>query len=74
MPNKRLVLLAVYLDGVLLGTTQTNFSTPSANSVFFEDDGGGEDLSAVIEAVRISSVARSEAEIMAQQMRVEFQQ
>ncbi|PRQ02668.1 hypothetical protein ENSA7_54970 [Enhygromyxa salina] len=68
--------LDVYVDGVLLGSTPTGFTTPSGHAEFFNDDADNlhfEELLGVVEAIRISSVARTEQEFIDIQARIELQ-
>jgi hypothetical protein len=66
--------LSVYFQGVLLGTTNAGFSAPPAQAIFFRDDaasGRAEQLDAVVDALRISGVTRTSAEIAAMQDRLQ---
>lgn len=58
--------VAIYFQGQLVGLTDASFIAPPAQAIFFKDDRAtaGEQLSGVIEALRISSVARTPAEIL----------
>ncbi|MGE0551343.1 MAG: LamG-like jellyroll fold domain-containing protein [Kofleriaceae bacterium] len=55
----------VYLNGSFIGSTDAGFDAPPMAAIFFRDDTNTDDenLTGVIDAVRISSVARSESEI-----------
>ncbi|MEM7534184.1 MAG: Ig-like domain-containing protein [Chloroflexota bacterium] len=56
----------VYYQGALLGSTPSGFSSAPIDAIFFRDDtstGRGEQVTAVVEALRISSVARGAEEI-----------
>lgn len=56
----------VYFQGTLLGSTNASFTAPPAEMIFFRDErntGRGEQLSGVIDALRISRVSRSPTEI-----------
>ena len=58
----------VYFQGVLLGSTNASFTAPPSQAIFFRDDAGtgrSERLDAVVEAMRISGVARTAEEIAA---------
>jgi hypothetical protein len=66
--------LDVYVDGVFAGATGT-FATPPLEAIFFRDDGTGasprpEHLAGAVDAVRFSSVARTELEIAIVQARL----
>ncbi len=55
-----------YYDGTLLGSTDASFTAPPTEAIFFRDDSDTsryEQLDAIVEAVRISSTARSPMEI-----------
>jgi len=62
----------VYFQGVLLGSTLLSFTAPPLQALFFKDDTDvvGEQLNGVVDALRISSVNRTPAEIAAVQARV----
>lgn len=63
----------VYFQGALLGSGSTSFTAPPTHAIFFKDDdatGNNESLQGVVEALRISSTARSASEIAAVQERV----
>jgi hypothetical protein len=62
----------VYFQGVLLGSTAASFTAPPPQAIFFKDDTQiqGEDLQATVEAIRISSVSRTETEISSIQARI----
>lgn len=63
----------VYLNGTKLGNLDASFTAPPGDAVFFRDDtqtGRGEALDGVVDAVRISKVTRSAAEITAVQARI----
>jgi hypothetical protein len=56
----------VYADGNLLGSTSTSIPVALSGAYFFGDDNAtsrGEQLDATIDALRISSVARTESEL-----------
>lgn len=58
----------VYFQGALLGSTGAAFAAPPPEIILFQDDtatGRSEQIDAVIDAVRISQVARSAQEIAA---------
>jgi hypothetical protein len=58
----------VYLNGTKLGSLAASFTAPPTEAIFFRDDTftqRNESLSGVIEAVRLSKVARSPTEITA---------
>lgn len=58
--------ITVYKNGTLLGTSQGAFVAPPTDAVFFEDDNHrGEQPNGVVDAVRLSSGARSAEEISA---------
>jgi hypothetical protein len=62
--------MEIYYQGKLLGPTNTTFEAPPFSAIFFYDDtatGRNEQLNAVVEALRISEVARTPAEIFAVQ-------
>ena len=65
----------VYLNGTFVGSTPAgdsgSFTDPIANAVFFEDGGRGENLIGVVDALRISSGARTPSEISAVQARLQ---
>jgi len=66
----------VYIDGARVGNLDASFTAPPSQAIFFRDDtttGRLEQLSGVIDAVRISKVARSAAEITAVQLRLAAQ-
>ncbi|MCA9686644.1 MAG: hypothetical protein KC457_31045, partial [Myxococcales bacterium] len=66
--------LDVYYNGTLRGTTVTGFTAPGVNAIFFKDNiNGTEQVEGVIEAVRLSSVARTDQEIMDQQTKLDLQ-
>jgi hypothetical protein len=63
----------VYFQGVLLGSGDAGFTVPPTQAIFFKDDdatGNRESLRGVVDALRISSTARSANEIAAVQERV----
>ena len=63
----------VYFQGVLVGSGSANFTAPPTHAIFFKDDdatGNRESLRGVVDALRISSTARSADEIAAVQDRV----
>lgn len=68
------LLIDVYLNGVLVGSTPAgydgSFTNPIASAVFFEDD-SDEHLIGVVDALRISSGSRSTEDISAVQSRLE---
>ncbi|MDD5309085.1 MAG: hypothetical protein PHU25_17370 [Deltaproteobacteria bacterium] len=56
----------VYLQGVYLGSTAASFTAPPTSAIFFRDDTNtarGEQLAGLVDAVRISNVARTPAEL-----------
>lgn len=58
--------LDVYFQGALLGSTNASFTAPPPQAIFFRDDtatGRGEQFTGVVDALRISSVARTASEI-----------
>ncbi len=60
--------IEIYLQGVSIGTTEASFTAPAAQAIFFNDDTGtgrGEQLTGVVEEVRISDVSRTAVEIQA---------
>jgi hypothetical protein len=58
--------LDVYLNGVRVGTTSMVFTAPPPQAVFFRDDrGGSEQLSGMVDAMRISTGTRTPAEMAA---------
>jgi len=60
-------MIDVYLNGTMIGSVGAGFTAPPGDAIFFRDDsqtGRGEMLSGVIEAVRISKIARTPAEIL----------
>ena len=62
--------IEVYLQGVSIGTTQSGYTAPGAEAIFFNDDASTarvEQLSGVVDEVRLSSVARTAVEIQAVQ-------
>ena len=64
----------VYFQGVLLGATNAAFSAPPPQAIFFRDDaasGRGEQVDAVVDAIRISGVTRTITEIAAVQARLQ---
>lgn len=64
----------VYFQGTLLGSTNASFTAPPAEMIFFRDErntGRGEQLSGVIDALRISHVSRPATEIAAIQAGIE---
>ncbi len=63
----------VYFNGAFIGNTPMSFTAPGSRAVFFSDeDRGDERLDGVIDAMRISNVARSSAEIAAQWTQLEI--
>lgn len=61
-------VMTVYAQGAKIGETSPGFASPPVQALFFRDDaatGRREQLEAVIDALRISNVARSAEEIMA---------
>jgi hypothetical protein len=63
----------VYFQGHLIGTTNASFTAPPVNAVFFRDDSGtgrNEQFDGTVEALRISGVNRTPAEIDAVQQRL----
>lgn len=61
----------VYFQGALLGNTGIVFSQPIPNAIFFKDNvAGNEQMLGVVDAMRISSVSRTPAEIAAVQLAV----
>lgn len=79
LPNERHYLafvsldnetIEVYLQGVSIGTTEASFTAPPTHAVFFNDDATTsrlEQLSGVVDEVRLSNVARTAVEIQAVQ-------
>lgn len=63
----------VYFQGILLGSTNMSFTAPPTEAIFFKDDTAvaGEILQAVVEGLRISSVARTPEEIGFMQNRLQ---
>ncbi len=64
----------IYHNGTLLGTTQLSFMAPPTAAIFFRDDTAtvrNERVGGVVDAVRISSVARTGTEITSQWMRLQ---
>ena len=64
----------VYFQGTLLGSTNASFTAPPLEAIFFRDErntGRGEQLSGIIDALRISHVARSSTEIASVQGGIE---
>lgn len=60
--------IEIYLQGVSIGTTNSSFTAPPSQAIFFNDDlgtGRGEQLAGVVEEVRISNSSRTAAEIQA---------
>jgi len=60
----------VYFQGVKIGSTSAAFNAPPSSAIFFRDDSAtsrGERLRGIVEAMRISSVSRTSAEIAAVQ-------
>jgi hypothetical protein len=58
----------VYFQGTKIGSTAASFTAPPSAAVLFRDDsstGRSERVAGIVEAVRISSVARSSTEIAA---------
>ncbi|MGE0869406.1 MAG: LamG-like jellyroll fold domain-containing protein [Kofleriaceae bacterium] len=55
----------VYVNGAFIGSTDASFSAPPMAAIFFRDDTHTDDenLTGVVDAVRISNIARSESEI-----------
>lgn len=63
----------VYLNGTRLGGLDSSFTAPPAQAIFFRDDtqtGRAETLTGVIDAVRLSKVARTATEITMTQTRI----
>lgn len=63
----------VYFQGQLIGTTNASFTAPPVHAVFFRDDAGtgrNEQFDGTVEALRISGVNRTPAEIDAVQQRL----
>jgi Concanavalin A-like lectin/glucanases superfamily len=61
----------VYLNGALLGATANPVPSPPPAAQFFHDDTDGtESFKGTVEAMRISNVARTEAELQAIQSKV----
>lgn len=59
-------MMDVWVDGALAGNTNIGFTAPPAQAIFFRDDTStnrGEAMTGVVDAVRISSVARTSAEV-----------
>jgi hypothetical protein len=66
----------VFYNGTRLGSVATGFTTPQAEAIFFRDDLTslrGEAFIGVVDAVRISNVARTPAEIATVQARLATQ-
>lgn len=66
--------LDVYVQGKHVVQVPSNLSPPVSEAIFFRDDvqtSRGEQLDGIVEALRISSVARTPAEIAAVQRRLE---
>jgi hypothetical protein len=60
--------IAVYINGTEVGTVDASFTAPPSEAIFFRDDTSTsrlEALAGVVEAVRISKVARTTQEITA---------
>lgn len=65
--------VAVFFNGERVGDTDTTFTAPPGRAIFFRDDTAtsrSEQFEGVVDAVRISKVARTDAEIAEQQVRV----
>jgi hypothetical protein len=63
----------IYFQGSLLGNSAASFTAPPVSAVFFQDDTATsqvEALDGVIDALRISSVTRTQSEIATVQQRV----
>ena len=59
--------MTIFVQGEMVGKTNPGAAAPPSQAMFFRDDtatGRGEQLEAVVEALRISKVARSSEEIM----------
>lgn len=61
----------VWLDGVKVGNTNMQFTAPPAQAIFMRDDGASELPDGVLDAIRVSKVSRSAAEIGATWLRVQ---
>ncbi|MGB5048237.1 MAG: hypothetical protein WBO46_04845 [Caldilineaceae bacterium] len=60
--------IEVFLQGVSIGTTANSFTSPPGQAIFFNDDSGtgrGEQLTGVVEYVRISNISRTPTEMQA---------
>jgi hypothetical protein len=65
--------IEVFLNGESLGRTPTGFAAPPPQAIFFRDDlatGRGEQLEGIVEALRISDVARQPGDLLALQNRL----
>ena len=56
-------LATIYVDGVLLGTASAAFTAPPTQALFFEDNANNESLVGTVEAIRVSKIERSAADI-----------
>ena len=66
----------VYLNGTRVGSAPTRLASPPVAAIFFRDDTAtqrAEAVAGVIDAVRISKIARPQGEITATQQRLEAQ-
>jgi hypothetical protein len=66
----------IYLNGTRLGSAPTRLANPPTSAIFFRDDTAtqrSEAIAGTIDAVRISKVARTQAEITAIDMRLDAQ-
>jgi hypothetical protein len=68
----------VYFQGTRIGSTNTSFIAPPPGAIFFRDDSSGgsprsERFDGIVEAMRISSTTRTQAQITALQARLAAQ-
>lgn len=69
-------MMDVYLNGTKVGAASTRLASPPTAAIFYRDDTvtqRGEAVNAVIDAVRISKVARTATEIAAVQTKLDTQ-
>ncbi|MEE9293897.1 MAG: thrombospondin type 3 repeat-containing protein [Phycisphaerae bacterium] len=65
----------IYFQGAFLGQTNASFSAPPSEAIFFRDDtdtNREEQLDAIVDALRMSNIARTPPEIAAVQQRLEI--
>ncbi len=65
----------LYVNGALVDSTNAAFTAPPTDVLFFQDDNanGSQFLAGTVDAIRLSSVARTPSEILAIQQRLDLQ-